>query len=69
MDMENWMKKDCKIKKIMIIKKGKLKPLDYVPNVKWEITGLINAIPNFIKMGLLCWETSHGTQLGSSKTI
>ena len=57
MDVENWMKKDCKIKKIMIVKKGKLKPLDYVSNVKRKINGLINAIPNFIKMGLFCRKT------------
>ena len=50
-----------------MIKKGKLKPLDYVLNVKKEIIGLINAIPNFIKTGLLCWETPLGAELGLPK--
>ena len=47
-----------------MIKKGKLKPLDYVLNVKKEIIGLISAVPNFIKTGLLCWETPLGAELG-----
>ena len=52
-----------------MIEKGKLKPLDYVLNFKKEITGLINAIPNFIKTGLLCWETPFWAELGAPKTI
>ena len=52
-----------------MIEKGKLKPLDYVLNVKKEIIGLIHAIPNFIKTGILCWEMPFGAELGAPKTI
>lgn len=61
------MKKDCKINNND--RKGEAKAPGLCSKFQKEITGLINAIPNFIKTGLLCWETPFWAELGAPKTI